>query len=1378
MNDSIRPDPPPKDPLDSLYEELKQKTPGSPTTGGFGTSGQENAGKPPLPTSFGRYQVKMHLGSGGYGNVYLAHDSQLDRPVAVKTFPMDADKPEQVKSFMGEARRVARLRHPGIVSVHDVGVEDVWIYIVSDFLDGPDLAGWLVKNRPAWPEAVRIVADVADALGYAHSKRTVHRDVKPGNILLTAGSKPVLVDFGISLDEGMTGGDELGIVVGTPAYMSPEQVAGEAHRIDGRTDIYSLGVVLYEMLCGRLPFVSENLTELLRQVADDGPQPLRQLVPDLPPEVERICLRAMAKHQNDRYMTASDFAEDLRRVVDGAPEPATPKSRSMGTAPQRPTSKPTSRSREAERRQVTMLVATLEAFESEEFLERLDSEEQADAIQRFQTLAEQAVLPAGGTMIQCNPQGLQVCFGYPVAHEDAARRAARAGLSFLEAIRTFDLGRGGAPADLKPRVALHTGVAIVQAGEETVSVVGEARNVAVRIQERAPIGTLVCSETTHPLISRHFLCESLERHRIKGMATPVEIFAIGDEQSALSPIEARVSAGLSPLTGRDHELSLLKDRWEQALEGMGQVVLLIGEAGLGKSRLVHTMMQHVRGQGPSEPFILEWRCSPQSVNSDLSPAREFFERFLSFERGQSPAQRFGLLRAHLETLQLDRDDVVPFLASLLSLPLDDRFTAPVLSPAREREGTFRALRDWLRACAARSPLLFIIEDLHWLDASTLELLGQVLAEGLRDRVLTLLTFRPEFQTPWPALSHQTSLALNRLTRRQVGELMRGKAGAAPVSDDLVARMHDRTGGIPLFVEEYARMVPASGQLSSEIPRTLQDLVMARLDSMTGEREIVQVAAVLGREFSYELLAAVALQEEATLQAGLSKLVAGELLYPKGRIPRCTYLFKHALLQDAAYASMIKPKRQQYHRRIAEVLEAQFPQVVEAQPELLAHHLTEAGLTEAAIDAWLAAGSKSLGRWAHAEAIGHLRKGLALIPTLDESTDRDGLEMKFLKPQGMSVMAVSGYASADAGAVMNRARELSERIGHPVQHFATLWGVWAWHVVRAEYPLCMTLSDEAMAFSERLGDPGIRMEALFMPALTKFSRGDFSGAHGHLSDALSRLDDRVRTRHWADITGQDSGVAHRCYLALSLWYLGRLDEALKVLRETTELARRIGHPYTEAYIHHHAAWFYFNCRMPAEAAAAAEEESRLADEHGFALLRATSKIFRASALILRNRPAEALPLVLEGIDQYRASGAEMALPFYCLLVARTRLLAGQVPEARIALGEAFRYSEKNDDRFRESELHLLCGELALAESHDAAQAEKDYLKALDVARRQQSKSMQLRSTLALARLGMERGQRDPARQALKDVIATFNEGFGMPDLVDAAALLASPASPAT
>jgi tetratricopeptide (TPR) repeat protein len=646
---------------------------------------------------------------------------------------------------------------------------------------------------------------------------------------------------------------------------------------------------------------------------------------------------------------------------------------------------------------------------------------------------------------------------------------------------------------------------------------------------------------------------------------------------------------------------------------MGQVVLLIGEPGLGKSRLVHTMKEHVLGQmveGEVDAPVIEWR-SPHFQNTRLYPAIDFYERALAFDREEPVEARFERLVHRLEQYDLARKETVPLWASLLSLPTPHRFPPLSLSPVRQREETFRTLMEWLHTRAARKPILFIVEDLHWVDASTLEFLGQFLAEGLHDSILTLLTFRPEFKTPWPAVAHQTSLALNRLTRRQVSELMRKKKESA-LPDALVGQVYERTGGVPLFVEEFTKMVQqsggpagkwpssASGQplLGHEIPATLQDLMMVRLDRMEGEREVAQLAATLGREFSHELLAAVSDLDEATLEGELAKLVQGEILYPKGRPPRCSYIFKHALLEDALYNALIKGKRQQFHRRIAHVLEAQFPQTVQTRPELIAHHFTEAGIGEKAIGYWLKAGLRGLERSANVEAIGHLTKGLSIVRASTESPERDAQELQFLHPLGTTLIAARGYAAPEVGPVFQRARELADRIGQPAQRFAVMWGNFAWNIVGGRHRLSMELAVEAVQFVETLNDPGMMMEALFMLGITEVYRGDFAGARDHLERGVADYDDREHTKFWAARTGQDSGVTHRCYLAFSLWHLGYPDQALQLGRETIELARTIGHPFSLAFALHHVGWLRVLCRLGDQAQEILDEAIHIATEQGF------------------------------------------------------------------------------------------------------------------------------------------------------------------------------------
>ena len=856
---------------------------------------------------------------------------------------------------------------------------------------------------------------------------------------------------------------------------------------------------------------------------------------------------------------------------------------------------------------------------------------------------------------------------------------------------------------------------------------------------------------------------------------------------------------LMPLTGRDTEFNLLQDRWEQAQEGVGQVILMVGEPGLGKSRMVQTLTHRVQSHAGNSSVtaagessiasvdqdspVIEWRCSQHFQNSELHPVSDYLERFLGVGLHSSPTDRFDRLARHLEDYDLCRPELLALFAKLLLLPPDDRYSGTGLTPAREREETFRALGQWLRAHSHKRPILLVVEDLHWIDASTLEFLGHFIAEGPHDRILTLLTFRPEFKTPWPAPAHQTTLALNRLTRRQVAKCMRRDAGVA-LPESLVAQIYRRTSGVPLLVEEFTRMAlestvfESAGAASSraeaastrELPRTLQELVMARLDHMSSNREVAQLAATLGREFDYELLAAVVTVNEETLQDELAKLVSAGILYVKGHPPACTYAFKHALLEEALHGAIEEPKRRRFHQQIAEVMEEGFPHLVETQPELLADHFTEAGIIEKAIGYCLRAGLRSRDRFAHVEAISHLTKGLELLETLEASPERDARELELLGPLGTAYIASRGYAAPEVSPVFRRARALCERVGQTPQLFAMMWGNFAFHIVRGDLRICTELADEAMAFGEGLNDPGILMEALFLKGLTRLYRGDFAGTRDCCARAIAEFDDRERTAFWAAMVGEDAGVTHRCYLALALWHLGFPDKALELNDEMVELARAIDQPFSLEYALHHTAWLYHHCRLGIPTQAAGDEQIRIATDQGFVFWQASGTLYLAGGLLLQGRLEEGLRLLQKGLEAYRGTGAELALPYYLSMLADGCTQTGRLAEARVALNEALALVEKNDERFQEAELHRLKGELLLGESDDQTAAEECFRRAVETARRQQSKAWELRATTSLARLWQKQGRREEAFRALSAVRGVFNESFTLPDLMDAGTLL--------
>ncbi|OAI43242.1 hypothetical protein AYO41_02420 [Verrucomicrobia bacterium SCGC AG-212-E04] len=827
-------------------------------------------------------------------------------------------------------------------------------------------------------------------------------------------------------------------------------------------------------------------------------------------------------------------------------------------------------------------------------------------------------------------------------------------------------------------------------------------------------------------------------------------------------------------------MSLLKDRWEQAQEGMGQIVMIVADPGLGKSRLVQTIKQHVSvtsGSSPGESrrdaAIIEWRCAPSFQDTGLHPIAEYFKRLLDLAPELSPADQFDRLAQHLDDHGLGKPEVVALFANLLFLPEDERFPAAGLTPAREREETFRVLREWLRARARRQPVLFVVEDLHWIDASSLEFLAQFIGEGLNDQILSVFTFRPVFQPGWPAAAHQTRLALNRLTRRQVAELSHRDAGGA-LPDALVAQIYERTNGVPLLVEEFSRIARESAIFSQgrdqSIPTTLQQVVLARLDRMSSNREVAQVAAVLGRDFPHDLLAGALGLDDAVLEAELTKLLGAGIINQKSAPPHRTYSFKHALLVDALLGALSEEQRRHFHLRVATTMELSFPIIVERQPELLAQHFTEAGAAERASAYWLQAGRRSHERFANVEAISHLSKGLELVKSLEESDARDARELELLGPLGTSHIAARGYASPEVGPIFDRARSLAGRVGQTPQTFAMMRGNFAFRIVRGEFRLCTDLAEEAMQFAEKAGDPGIMMEALFLHGLTKLYRGDFVGAAQSCVLALAEYDDRERTAFWSTLTGENSGVAHRCYLALAHWHLGSPDHALALNHEARDLARTLNHPFSLEYALHHTGWLHQHCRLGVQCQAAGDEEMEIATEQGFQFWHASGMLYSAAGRLLRGQLDEGLRQFQKGLDAYRASGAGLGLPYYFSVLMEAFRQAGRFEDARRAFDEAITLVEKNDERFQEAELHRLRGELHLAEDNDQTAAESCFRRAVEMARHQHSKSWELRATLSLARLQRRQGRQHEAFTALTSAFDAFDEGFQTPDLVDAAALL--------
>ena len=758
---------------------------------------------------------------------------------------------------------------------------------------------------------------------------------------------------------------------------------------------------------------------------------------------------------------------------------------------------------EAERRQLTVLFCDL--VDSTVLSGQLDPEDLREVVRAYQDTCAKVIARFEGHIAQYLGDGLLVYFGYPLAHEDDAQRAVRAGLGMVEAVGQLNTRleeeRG---VRLAVRLGIHTGLVVVgemgSGGRFEHLALGDTPNLAARLQGLAASDTVVMSAATARLVQGYFTCEDHGTQALKGIDMPVHVYQVVGESAAQSRLDVAGATGLTPLVGREVEVSLLRERWAQSQDGHGQVVLLSGEAGIGKSRLVHVLTATVVDPGAPR---LPLRCSPYHTNSAFYPVIEHLQRVLHWHRETSPEARLATLEQAIQTARLPLGEVVPLVAALLSLPVPERYPPLTLSPQRQKQQTQEALVAWLLAEAAQQPVLAVWEDLHWADPSTLELLGLLLDQAPTARLLLVLTARPEFRPSWAPRSYVTPLTLTRLTRPQVEELVLRVTGGKSLPVEVVQHIVAKTDGVPLYVEELTKMLLRSALLqedtdhytltgplgSAAIPDTLQDALMARLDQLHTAKEVAQLGAVLGREFAYEMLQALATQDEATLQAGLAQLVGAELLYQRGRPPRATYRFKHALIQDAAYASLLRSTRQRVHQQMVQLCETRFPEVVATQPEVVARHCTAAGQDEAAIRYWQRAGQRALQGSAYAEAIAHLTQGLAVLTTLPETPARLPQELDLQVALGPALLATQGHAAPEVEHAYARARELCTQLGDTPQLFPVLRGLMLYYQQRGDLQTTSRLGEQLLRLAQAQPDPAHLLLAHYQLGIILFHRGE-------------------------------------------------------------------------------------------------------------------------------------------------------------------------------------------------------------------------------------------------------------------------------------------------
>jgi class 3 adenylate cyclase/predicted ATPase len=1018
-----------------------------------------------------------------------------------------------------------------------------------------------------------------------------------------------------------------------------------------------------------------------------------------------------------------------------------------------------------ERRHLTVMFCDLVG--STGISAQLDAEEWRDLVGAYIDAASAAVVEMGGHVAKKLGDGLMSLFGYPAAQENDSERAVRAALAIQRALAELNRkNSGSARPSLAARIGLETGPVVVDA---TGEIFGDVPNIAARVQALAEPGAVVVTARVQRQVAGLFVAEERGSHMLKGVPEPVTLFRLVRASGGGRRSGAR---NLTPLVGRGEETAMLMRRWERARQGDGQLVLIVGEPGLGKSRLIEEFHNRLRD---TPHTWLEWSCSQLLQNTPLHPIAEWGR--LRFGGADVPAeQRLADLESSLAQVRFDPAENVALLAPLLDIPLPQE-RASTLAPEELRRRQLAALTGWVMAGARVQPVVLAFEDLHWADPTTLDVLGGMAERGALAPLFIVATTRPEFRPPWGMRSNHGTISLAPLDRLQVREMVAELSARHALPREVAEGVAARTGGVPLFVEEVTRLLLERGEQGGiqAIPPTLQQSLMARLDRLGPAREVAQVGSVIGRRFSYGLLRAVSAMEDRPLQMALQRLAEADILLVEGLPPESGYRFKHALIQDAAYENLLKSRRQVLHRRVGEALLDNLAATAAAEPELMAHHFTQAGLTEAAIEWWGKAGQRSLESSALVEAVEQLTRAIALIATLPATAALRREEIKLQVALISPLMHLKGYAAEQTKAAAERARlliEQAEALGEPPEDplllFSVLFGVWVASYVAFNGEVMRSLAAQFLALAGKQGTTAPLMVGNRMMGTSLLLTGDIAEARAHLDRAIA-LYDPVQHRPLATRWGQDVRVSILSYRSFALWSLGYPAAALADADHALKDARETGHAASLMFALAVTSWTHIQRANYATANIQLDEVVGLAGEKGALYWKAQGMLEQGWLFALTGKASDAVDRIIAGLTEWRSTGSTLLMPFNLSCLARAYAELGKFDDAWRCIGEATTTMETTRERLWQAEIHRMAGEIALLEP-DAAKAEAHFERALAVAREQQAKSWELRAAMRMARLWCDQGKRDEARDLLAPIYGWFTEGFDTLDLKDAKALL--------
>ena len=1038
---------------------------------------------------------------------------------------------------------------------------------------------------------------------------------------------------------------------------------------------------------------------------------------------------------------------------------------------------------QAERRQLTVMFCDL--VDSTALSRRLDPEDLQEVIRRFLDACSQAIGRFNGYIAKYMGDGMLVYFGYPQAHENDAERAVHAGLALLDTMKALHQNNPHPEFSIAARIGIATGHVVVGElmGQDTAkerSVFGETPNLAARLQALAQPNQLIIDPVTKRLVGHEFEFGDLGAVSLKGFDTPVQAWQVLSTRLSASRFESYRASHLTNFVGREQELSLLLGRWREAVGGEGQVMLLCGEAGIGKSRMTRSFCDRLADERCQ---TIQFQCSPYHTNTALYPAITFLRQAAGLASQDSAQAQLEKLDAMARESGIENQDTVSLLADLLSIRGDHRYPALTVSSEKRKDMTLEALVQYLQGLADRCPVLFIMEDAHWLDPTTLDLMARIIDRVRQMRVLLLMTFRPEFKPVWADYSHVTSLTLSRLPRRQSAELVAAITGEKALPPEVQQAILAKADGIPLYIEALTENVLESGLLTEKndeftvkasltelpIPDSLHALLMERVDRLGSAKDIAQTGAAIGREFTYELLHATLEVPDSELKNALDLFVASGLVFQEGEIPLATYHFKHALVQDAAYSTLPKKPRRVLHARIAKTLESRFAERVTMEPELLAYHYEQAGLAGPAVDYWHRAARRDAERSANIEALSHFHRALDLLKNLPPGPERNALELELLLARGAPLLSVKGYASDDMEHNYRRAKELLQEHSDSVHQFRAIWGLWVFHMFRGQLANARGLAEDQLALAHREQSSDLLVEAHRFVGTTYFYLGRFDEARTHLLTAKSLYEPNQHRAH-ALLYGQDPGITARILLARTLWILGEVVQAETVALEALGMARELEHPYTLVFVLVYLSWIYSTLHNAKRTLELAAEAIVVSTRYSFELGLAWATTSQGWALAETGHE-DGLGTLLHGLAATRVTGARVNNTLILALLADIYLRHKHIDEALATIEDAQKLAVTQGEVFWQAELLRLKGELLLGQSDPWVQAaEECFCEALKIAQGQHAKMHELRAATSLARLWKARNKVDEATRILHSVCAKFHEGVVNPDLSEAKTVL--------